>query len=234
MTVARFVSSALLTVGLSVLLLAGCGGGGANEGSDPGDSDDLTAPAAPSGLQAAPESGTVRLSWDDVSGADTYRIYRSTSSGTDASGSTVASGVSSTTYTDEGLDNGTTYFYAVTAVASEGGESAESGPSGEAKATPFAPPSGLEGTSGDSQIKLTWEEAKGAETYDVYRDTSSMDGAKGDPLENGIGETSYTDTDAENGTKYYYRVTSVNPEEVESPASGEVEKTPFSDPPDQP
>ncbi len=49
----------------------------------------------------------------------------------------------------------------------------------------------------------------------------------------GVSEAAYTDTSAENGTKYYYRVTSFNPEE-ESSASNEVEKTPFSDPPTGP
>ena len=38
------------------------------------------------------------------------------------------------------------------------------------------------------------------------------------------------DETAENGTKYYYRVTTVNPEDEESAASNEVERTPFSDP----
>jgi fibronectin type 3 domain-containing protein len=49
-----------------------------------------------------------------------------------------------------------------------------------------------------------------------------------------VAETSYADTTAENGTKYYYRVTSVNPSGAESDASSEVEKTPFSSPPDRP
>jgi fibronectin type 3 domain-containing protein len=68
----------------------------------------------------------------------------------------------------------------------------------------------------------------------VYRSASSTDGAEGEPLATGVAETSYSDSTAENGTKYYYRVTSVNPNGAESDASSEVEKTPFSDPPDRP
>jgi fibronectin type 3 domain-containing protein len=68
----------------------------------------------------------------------------------------------------------------------------------------------------------------------VYRSTSSTSGAEGDPLGTGVTEASFADTTAENGTKYYYRVTSVNPNGAESASSGEVEKTPFSDPPDRP
>jgi fibronectin type 3 domain-containing protein len=174
------------------------------------------------------------LSWDAVDGADSYRVYRGTSSGVDASGSALNTGISSAEYADESAENGTEYFYVVTAVASDGGESAESDPSGEVGAVPFATPSGLEGTSRDSEVALSWDAAAGADTYNVYRSTSSTSGAEGDPLATGVTEASFADTTAQNGTKYYYRVTSVNPSGAESDASSEVEKTPFSDPPDRP
>jgi fibronectin type 3 domain-containing protein len=227
---------------VAVLVVVGCGGAGSNSGGDDGDGNDggddggtsLSAPAAPSGLSASPQDGAAQLSWDAVQDADTYRVYRGTSSGVDASGSPLDTDISSVEYTDESAENGTEYFYAVTAVASEGGESAESDPSSEAKALPFAVPSGLEGTSGDSEVALSWDAAAGAETYSVYRSTSSTGGAEGEPLATGIAETSFADSTAENGTKYYYRVTSVNPNGEESGASNEVEKTPFSDPPDRP
>jgi fibronectin type 3 domain-containing protein len=174
------------------------------------------------------------LSWDTADGADSYRVYRDTSSGVGASSDPLDTDVSSAEYTDETAENGMEYFYAVTAVASDGGESAESDASGEAEVIPFAAPSGLAGTSGDSEVTLSWDAAAGADTYSVYRSTSSTDGAEGDPLATGVAEASYADTTAQNGTKYYYRVTSVNPNGVESDASSEVEKTPFSDPPDRP
>jgi hypothetical protein len=240
-------SNALLPLGAALLCLAlavaGCGGGGANEdngGGDDGGGDDggggtgLSAPAAPSGLSAAPQNGAAQLTWDTVDGADTYNVYRSASSGVDPSGSPLDTGVDQSSYTDETAENGTEYFYVVTAVASEGGESAESDPSSEAGAVPFAAPSGLEGTSRDSEVALSWDAAAGAETYSVYRSTSSTGGAEGEALATGIAETSFADSTAENGTKYYYRVTSVNPNGEESGASNEIEKTPFSDPPDRP
>ena len=220
---------------LTVLLsLPACdsGGNGGNGGNGGGPS--LSAPAAPSGLEATPQDGAVQLGWDAVDGADTYNVYRGTSSGVDGSGSPLDTGIDQTSYADETAESGTEYFYAVTAVASGGGESAESDASGEAEAIPFAAPSGLEGTSRDSEVALSWDAAAGADTYSVYRSTSSTDGAEGEPLATGVAETSYADTTAENGTKYYYRVTSVNPNGAESDASSEVEKTPFSDPPARP
>ncbi len=224
--------------------MAGCGGAGANEdngGGDDGGGDDgggggtgLSAPAAPSGLGATSQEGAAQLSWDTVDDADTYRVYRDTSSGVDVSSSALDTGIDQTSYTDGTAENGTEYFYVVTAVASEDGESAESDASGEAGAIPFAAPSGLEGTSRDSEVALSWQGAAGADTYNVYRSTSSTSGAEGEPLATGVVEASYTDTTAQNGTTYYYRVTSVNPNGAESDASSEVEKTPFSDPPDRP
>jgi fibronectin type 3 domain-containing protein len=187
--------------------------------------------ASPSGLSATPGDGSTQLSWEAAGGADTYNVYRSTSSGVDASSDPIGTGISSTEYADEIAENGTEYFYVVTAAASG---DRESDPSGEAEAIPFATPRGLEGTSQDSEVALSWEVAAGADTYNVYRSTSSTDGAGGEPLATGLEENGYSDTTAENGTKYYYRVTSVNPSGAESDASREVEKTPFSDPPARP
>jgi hypothetical protein len=56
-------------------------------------------------------------------------------------------------------------------------------------------------------------------------------------LETGIGSDDYVDESAENGTRYYYIVTAVageGDESAESDPSNEVQKTPFSDPPDRP
>ncbi|MFB6278641.1 MAG: fibronectin type III domain-containing protein, partial [Salinibacter sp.] len=89
---------------------------------------------------ATSQDGAIGLDWDASSGADTYRVYRSTSSGTGASGSPLETGISSPEYVDDTAENGTKYFYVVTAVASEGGESAESDPSEEVEKTPFSDP----------------------------------------------------------------------------------------------
>jgi len=133
-----------LPVGLALMVvlalsLPACSGSGSNgSGDDPGGS--VEAPAAPNGLEATSQDGAIGLDWDAVGRADTYRVYRSTSSGVDASGSPLDTGVSSAEYTDETAENGQTYYYVVTAVAEEGGETAESNPSSEVEKTPFSDP----------------------------------------------------------------------------------------------
>ncbi|PSQ85753.1 MAG: fibronectin type III domain-containing protein [Bacteroidetes bacterium QH_2_63_10] len=128
------------TLFLVVVLAVGlpaCSGGGSNGG---GNGNGPTAPAAPTRLSATSQDGAIGLDWEAVSSADSYRVYRSTSSGVDASGSPLDTGVGSADYVDDTAENGTKYYYAVTAVATEGGESAESSPSEEVEKTPFSDP----------------------------------------------------------------------------------------------
>jgi hypothetical protein len=90
-------------------------------------------PSAPTGLTAVAGVGQVSLSWNAVSGATSYDLYRGTRSGGET---LVQSGITSTQFTDSGLSVGTTYYYQVSAVGS-GGQGSRSG---EASATPLTPP----------------------------------------------------------------------------------------------
>ena len=70
-------------------------------------------PDTPTGVRAEVLSATsVKISWDAVSGADGYTIYRA--SGT-AGSLNKWEDVTGTSYTDTGLTTGTTYRYSVTA-----------------------------------------------------------------------------------------------------------------------
>lgn len=72
---------------------------------------------APAGLAGVALSHSVGLSWQPVSGASTYRIYRSaTATGTQSLVGTVTS--PATTYADTSALNDTKYFYAVRSVVS--------------------------------------------------------------------------------------------------------------------
>src|SRR5439155_1476542 len=129
----------------------------------------------------------VGLSWNSVTGATSYSVYRSTTSGAET---LVQAGLTVTTYADIGRTNGTTYFYEVTA-SNVGGES---GRSSEASATPQAPPSaptGLTATAGNAQVSLSWNSVTGATSYSVYRSTTSGSEAL---VQAGLTVTTYTDT----------------------------------------
>ena len=93
----------------------------------------LSPPPAPTGLAAMVGSGTVTLSWSASAGATGYTVKRSA-----ASGGPYAAIASPTTtnYGDNGVTNGTTYFYVVSATNSAG----SSVNSAELAATPIVPP----------------------------------------------------------------------------------------------
>ena len=77
-----------------------------------------TVPTAPTGLTATAGNAQVTLSWAAASGATGYNVKRATTSG--GPYTTVASGVTATSYTNTGLTNGTPYYYVVSAVNSAG------------------------------------------------------------------------------------------------------------------
>jgi O-glycosyl hydrolase len=191
----------------------------------------VSAPPAPTGLTATAGNAQVTLNWTASTGATSYNIYRSTTSGGEG-GTPYRTGVSTTSFTDTGLTDGTTYYYQVTAVNS-GGESPKSS---EASATPnLAPPAAptnVTATAGNTQVTLNWTASTGATSYNIYRSTTS--GGEGStPYRAGVSSTSFTDTGLTNGTTYFYQVTAVNGG-GESPKSSEASATPNLAPPAAP
>jgi fibronectin type 3 domain-containing protein len=77
----------------------------------------LPIPATPTGLTATAGNAQVSLSWTASSGATSYNVKRATVTG--GPYTTVAS-PTTTSDTDTGLTNGTTYYYVVSAVNSAG------------------------------------------------------------------------------------------------------------------
>jgi len=96
-------------------------------------SDSEPIPGTINDLIAVGGTAVVDLSWSSVASATSYVIKRSETQG--GPYTTIASGVTSTTYHDTSVVNRTTYYYVVIAVNSGG----ESGASNEAAATPEAP-----------------------------------------------------------------------------------------------
>lgn len=114
-----------------------------------------TPPAAPTGVTASASSATaINLSWSASSGATSYKIFRSTTSG---SGYTQVGTSTGTSFADSGLSCNTTYYYVVS--ASNG--TCDSGYSAQASATTQAcsggtltngvPVTGISGATGSEQ-----------------------------------------------------------------------------------
>lgn len=88
-----------------------------------------TIPPTPTGVSASAGNAQATISWSASSGATSYNVKRSTTSG--GPYTTVGSPAASP-FTNTGLTNGTTYYYVVSAVNSAG----ESGNSTQVSATP--------------------------------------------------------------------------------------------------
>ena len=163
-------------------------------------------PATPTGLTATPGNAQIGLTWSADSGATSYALLRSTTNGSGYA--TVNSTLTSTSFTDTGLSNGTTYYYVLNA-SNLGGTS---GNSTQASATPLPPPpptpTGLTATPGNAQVGLSWSASPGAASYTVRRSTSSGSGYI--TLNNSVTTTTYSDTGLSNGTTYFYVVAATN------------------------
>jgi hypothetical protein len=72
--------------------------------------------------------------------------------------------------------------------------------------------SGLTATAGNGQVTLSWTAGSGATSYNLYRAAESGYEST-NPVVTGITGTSYTDTNLNSGTTYYYQVVAVNSSE---------------------
>ena len=163
------------------------------------------APAAPTVTMTHSDSGKPKLTWSAVSGAASYRVYRSESRGT---GYSLLGTTTSTSYVNTGAAVGKTYYYKVRALNVDGAAGAYSSTvSGAAKAVAPAAPTVTMTHSDSGKPKLTWSAVSGAASYRVYRSESRGTGYS---LLGTTTSTSYVNTGAAVGKTYYYRVKAVN------------------------
>ncbi|NLV67030.1 MAG: hypothetical protein GXY14_05070, partial [Spirochaetes bacterium] len=160
-----------------------------------------TAPSTPTGLSVGSATiSSLTISWNTVTGAESYRVYRSSTMGGTYS---LVGSPTTNSYTDSGLSESTTYFYYISAVNSYG-ESAQTfgyGTTSSGGSAPSTPSDLSVGSATTSSLTISWNTVTGAESYRVYR--SSTSGGTytliGSPTTN-----SYTDSGLSESMTYYY------------------------------
>lgn len=182
----------------------------------------MTGPTPPTGLAAAALSTSqINLTWTAPPGATSYAVQRATSVGGPY---TAVGSPAVTSFSDMGLNPGTTYFYEVIALNSSASPSA---PSASASAvTVPAAPSGLSATAvSASQVSVTWAAVASATSYTVERATVS-----GGPYTTVGSPTAagFADSGLSAATPYFYVVLAVNASGVSTPS---VEVSALTDPP---
>ncbi len=163
-------------------------------------------PSSPTGLTATPGNGTVTLSWNVSTGATSYNVYRGTTSGKEGS-TPIKTGITATTYTDNTVTNGTTYYYEVSATNSAG----ISAPSKEVSATPAAPAlaitAGPTATPSRTSAQIQWTTNVKANSVVSYGTTASS--LTKTVSSNGLVTAhSLTLSSLQRHTTYYYQVSS--------------------------
>ena len=145
-------------------------------------------------------TGCVRVTWEKVDGAVSYKVYRAASK----NGSyRLMKTTTSTAYTNTSAEPGKTYYYKVKAVHSN--SSATSAYSTvKSRTCDLAQPTvTLSNKASTGKIVIKWEPVEGATKYQVYRATSK-DGTY--TRISTTSSTSITNTSAKAGTTYYYKV----------------------------
>ena len=158
------------------------------------------APKAPE-LKITTSAGKPKIYWNAVDGAVKYWVYRST----DGKNFKYYDSTKKTSYTNSSTSIGTTYYYKVKAVAVVDGKNHTSDFSitKSIQCKPAAPTVSINRSNG--KPKLSWKAVSGATKYWIYRST---DGKKFKYFDSTT-RTSYTNSGAASGTKYYYRVKAV-------------------------
>lgn len=167
------------------------------------------APIAPANFSAEGLNGQVRLTWDSSQGAVSYKIYWSSAATIDINSHpaerTIT--VTGTEYLHEDLVNNLTFYYVVTAVATE---TIESNPSEIKSAIPSAnaiptSPFDVKAVPGDGKVMITWRGPATA-TYTLYWSTEPEVSSKSPNIFTNA-TSPFTHEPVANDVTYYYVLT---------------------------
>jgi hypothetical protein len=177
--------------------------------------------AMPGFVTAKSTFQAIDLGWAASAGASSYNIYRGQTAGGEGT-LPYRSGITSTSFTDTDIGGGGTFYYRVTAVnsATESALSAEVSAAG-----PPAPPSGLSGSTAETNIKLGWTQSATPSIGGnrVYRATSAN--GPFSLVASLAPSTNYMDNKVQRGTTYFYAVTAVSASGSESAYSNIYSQT---------
>ncbi len=162
--------------------------------------------SAPTGVSASVLTYTTKvyITWNSVSGASYYRVYRATSS--TGAKTDLGSWQSGRSYNDTSATPGVRYYYWVKAATSSSGYRPSDYSSYDMGRRKLSAPTGVSASDGTytDKVRITWSSVWGASYYRVFRAEFSTG------MKRGLGSwetgTSYDDTSATPGVTYYYWV----------------------------
>lgn len=149
----------------------------------------------------------ITVTWNKVSGAEGYHIYRKVPGGTFVPLAAVTSG-STVTYTDNTVSYGTTYIYTVRAYVKNTSGTKVLSPTWTSQLTATSAPAQVtlsSATASGTSVTVKWGKVSTADGYRVYRKKAGGSWSRIATISSGS-TVSYTDTTASTGTTYIYTV----------------------------
>ena len=149
----------------------------------------------------------VKVSWNKVSGAKNYTVYRAVYSGGKWSGWTaIKTGVTGTTYTDTSLKSNANVKYTVRAFNGSHSSTYKASSSIKFLAAPTVTVS-----NAANGVKITWNAIAGAKNYKVYKSVYTNGAWSGwKAIKTGVTGTTYTDTSVKSNDNVKYTVRAFN------------------------
>ncbi|MDR2384159.1 MAG: hypothetical protein LBD80_00655 [Tannerella sp.] len=175
-----------------------------------GNSDgEITSLSAPSNVSASQSGSFVSISWNNVSGATYYEIYRSSSSGPNSSYEKISDGEEN--YAEDWSPLNGENYYKIRAVKESGSVEIKSDYSnfayvkfssnnGGGETSTLTAPTNVSASQNGSSISISWNSVPGATQYFVYR-SGSLTGSYNSLTS--VSETSASDASPLNGYNYY-------------------------------
>ena len=140
----------------------------------------------------------ISMEWDAVENAESYMVYRMVSGGSRE----LLAEVTETSYQDDTVEAGVTYYYSVVAKCGDMLSSDEAYAEIQRLASPVVT---VKNNYGGVYVK--WTQVEGAETYDLYR---KAPGGSWEILKTGRTSLTYTDKTAQEAEEYVYAVRAMN------------------------
>ena len=149
----------------------------------------------------------VKISWNKISGAANYKVYKSIyTNGAWSSWTAIKTGVTGTTYTDTAVKSADNVKYTVRAFNGSHSSTFKASNSLKYLAAPT-----VKASNAVDGVKLTWNKVGGAKTYTVYKSTYTNGAWSGwKAIKTGVTGTTYTDTTVKSGNNVKYTVRAVN------------------------
>lgn len=168
-------------------------------------------PGTPMSVTASDGTSTswIRVAWNPVAGAETYRVYRNTSA-VESTSVEVASDIAGSSWNDTNATFGIHYYYWVKAENGEGAGNLSAPDVGYLQ-NPITPPTTVAATDGiyGDRVEVSWNAGTYADSYRVFRGTTNNP-ALAQELASGLVNRFWSDTGVIPGVSYHYWIRSTN------------------------